>query len=823
MSQSVSGYIFDQNNTPIPFANIYIKASQTGTSTDIKGRYFYQFTNHGIYDVVVTAVGFHSQEFKVRIENNKGIVKNIWLKTNVEELDEIIIKSKGRDPAYGIIKKAVDNKKLWNKQIKSSKVDIYIKAKEVISKKESKKRERKRKEREAQRKLREAENPKTEEEKFDELAKQRKRDIHKLSSSINMLEIKMNRHYQYPNKVKEIRTAYKKYGNTFGLYYKNTIQDEFNFYDNLMYLSKLNEAPLISPLNTISVLTYKFKLIETTFKGGKMLYKIKVTPRKRGNATFNGYIWILDETFHIAKIDLTLHKGGLVKYTDFRVFQEYEFNKDSVLLLVNQVFDYVEKSGRTKFTGKTTVHYSNYEINPVFPKRYFNNEVGITTQEAYDRDSSYWMKIRPEALTAEEQRFQFVKDSIYEYLHSPIYLDSVDSVFNKVTFLDVVWNGVGFRNHKKKESWNFGSLPELISLDPVGGFRLGPGASYFKRWENQKHVSIGGALDWGLLNKDMKGRFRISHKYDPMHQGYVQASVSRNFDILVTNDAISNLFERANWIESDKLRFSTSRELFNGFYGYFDFNFENRREIINYQHTTLFDALYDKPNIAAGFDGYQSSSAGVAVWYTPFQKYMLEPKRKVILGSTWPTFNLYYRKGVKGLFGGDTDFEYIRLNINQNIQVRTLGTSSYHFSAGKFLSKKILKREDYKIFPRGDKWFFASFLQSMQLQDTTINVTDYYFKLNYIHHFNGAIINFVPLVKRLGIHTVIGTSGLLIPESNYRYAEIFGGIERTFKISRTRFRLGVYFVEAKSNLSNIKPRVKFGINFYSFRNDDWGY
>ena len=819
----MSGYVFDENNTPVPFANIYIKSKQTGTSTDIKGRYFYQFTNHGIYDVVVTAVGFHTQEFKIKVEDNKGIVKNIWLKTNIKELNEVVIKSKGRDPAYGIIKKAVDNKKRWKNQVKSSKVDVYIKAKEVITKKESKKRERKRKERERKKKLEEASKSKTDEEIFEEATKKKSREINKLSNSINMLEIKMNRHYQFPNKVKEIRTAYKKYGSTFGLYYKNTIQDEFVFYNNLMYLPKLNKAPLISPLNTISVLTYKFKLVKTTFKDSKMLFKIKVTPRKRGNATFNGFIWILDETFNLDKVDLTLHKGGLVKYTDFRVYQEYEFNKDSILLLTNQVFDYMEKSGKTRFTGKTTVNYSNYEINPVFPKKYFGNEVGITTQEAMDRDSSYWVKIRPKPLTVEEQRFQYVKDSIYEYLNSPAYLDSVDSVYNKITFMDVIWNGVGHRDRKNKQSWSFGSIPELISMEPVSGFRLGPGISYFKKWENEKNINVRAAISWGILNSDTKGSLSVSHKYDPMHEGYMSIRASRSFDILVTSDAVSNLFERANWIEADRLNFRTHRELFNGFFGYFEFNFEDRKSINNYKHTKIFDALFDKPNIAINFAGYQSTSLGFAVWYTPFQKYMLEPKRKVILGSKWPTFNLYYLKGVNGLLGSKIDFDYIRFNINQNFKVRTLGTSSYRFSAGKFLSKRNLKREDYKIFPRSDKWFFASFLQSMQLQDTTINVTDHYFQLNYIHHFNGAVINFVPLIKKLGIHTVIGTSGLLIPTSNYRYAEVFAGVERTFKISRTRFRLGVYFVEAKSNYNNIKPRIKFGINFYSFRNDDWGF
>ena len=111
----------------------------------------------------------------------------------------------------------------------------------------------------------------------------------------------------------------------------------------------------------------------------------------------------------------------------------------------------------------------------------------------------------------------------------------------------------------------------------------------------------------------------------------------------------------------------------------------------------------------------------------------------------------------------------------------------------------------------------------MQLQDTTLNVTNSYLKLNYIHHFNGAIINYVPLVKKLGIHTVAGVSGIMIPQYNYQYAEVFVGIERSFRLSRTRFRLGVYGVEARSSLNKIDPRIKFGINFYSFRNDDWGY
>ena len=772
-SQSISGFVLDENNAPVPFANIYIKSSSIGTSTDGDGKYTFQFTNHGIYTIVVRAIGFETQEFSVTIEGNNEVVKNIWLKTDVNKLKEFEIKSKGRDPAYGIIKNAIENKVRWNTQIKSSKCEVYIKAKEVISEKERKKRERRARQRKRQEEIEEKTKEKTDEELFDEAEKNRKREIFKLAGSINMMEVKMERHYQAPNKVKEIRSAYKEYGNSFGLFFKNTIQNEFNFYDNLMNLYKLNEVPLVSPLNSLSVLTYKFKLIETTFDEGVMIFKIEVTPRKKGNATWEGFIWIRDNSYNIDKVDLSLHKGGLLRYNDFRIQQEYSFNEDSVLLTYKQVFDYVEKSGRTSFTGQTTVVYSDYELDVTFPKRYFGNEVGITSAEAYERDTSYWGKIRPQPLTKEEQRFQIIKDSIREYLTSPAYLDSVDSVYNKVTFLDVAWNGVGFRNRAKKQSLWFGSVPTFIRFDPVNPLRLGPMASYFKRFENERTLNISGNINQGLKNKDIKGNFRIGTKYDPMHLGRIDFYAGKRFDLLVFDDALFNKFQRNNWIETGYFLVRTSRELFNGFYSSLYYSFDNRSSISGYTFTPVFDSIFPgEPNVAGDFDGYKSSRVGIGFSYTPFQKYMLEPKRKVVLGSKWPTFTLRYEKGVNGLLGSSIDYDQLTAEIQHTFKVRTLGTSSYRMEAGKFLSKKELKREDNRIFGRSDQWFFASFLTSMQLQDTTLNVTDSYLKFNYIHHFNGAIMDKIPVINKLKLQLVAGAAAFFIEEEDYKNVDV---------------------------------------------------
>ena len=130
---------------------------------------------------------------------------------------------------------------------------------------------------------------------------------------------------------------------------------------------------------------------------------------------------------------------------------------------------------------------------------------------------------------------------------------------------------------------------------------------------------------------------------------------------------------------------------------------------------------------------------------------------------------------------------------------------------------------DYKIFPRGDQYFFASLMQSMQIQDTTLFANDLFVQAHYVHHFNGAFMNLIPLVNKLGIHTVVGASGLWIKDSQYQYGEWFGGVERYFKASRARWRIGIYYVDAVSSIGRIEPRIKFAINRYSLRDQSWGY
>ncbi|CAG5080344.1 DUF5686 and carboxypeptidase regulatory-like domain-containing protein [Parvicella tangerina] len=817
IAQSLSGFVQDETNAGIPFVNIYVKNQGSGTTTDADGKYFLRFTDPGVYDIVFSSIGYETEEIKVIIEGTNEVNKNVWLVTDENELEEVIVNSKKRDPAYGIIASAISQKDRWNNQFNSSSCKVYIKAKEVISEKEKKKRQK-----EAEKELEAAEN--SQDEDVFATAEKKEQAANKLKQpNMNMVEINLVRHFQQPNKIKEIREGYKKYGSSYGLFFLNTSEAVFNFYDNLMSLENLNVLPVVSPLHFSSVLTYKFKLVETTFEGTRKIYKIKVTPRKSGNASWEGFIWIMDKSFNITQVDLSLDKGGLILYNDFNIKQTYQFLEDSIHTLKRQEFTYTSKTNRSDFEGNTVVTYTDYVINPTFEKRYFKNEVAVTTQEAYDQDTSYWEKIRPAPLTIEEQNFQRIKDSIYAYQNSDRYLDSVDSVFNRITLLDVLWDGIEFSNRKKKRYMYFSSLAGLLDPFEIGGLRVGPDFTLFKKWENEKYISVSPGVDIGLRNGDIKYDFSLRGRYDPMHAGYAGIWTGKLFNTIVENDALSNLFLRSNWIEENRFNAFTSRELFNGFYANLQFRYIDRHAIDKYKFNPEADDWFEGQNVPLTFENYQTSIFVLGLNYTPFQKYMTEPNRKVVLGSKWPTFSFYFERGIPKLFGSDIDFSYISADVNQSFKLGTLGTSSYRIRAGKFINTNDLRYVDQVIFPRGDKWFFASLMASMQIQDTTLTVRDQYLRVHFAHHFNGAIINYIPFVKKLGIHAVAGTSALYIKESNYRYLEGFIGLEKVFKVQRSRMRIGVYFVEATSNYSNITPRIKFAVNRYSLRSKNWGY
>ncbi len=812
-AQSIGGDVVNENGEPVPLANIYVEQTGSGTAADIDGKYFLTL-NPGTYNIVISALGYESKGMEIVVSDLHSAL-NITLGSSGLDLEEIIVTSSRKDPAYAIIRNASENRKRYLKQVESSRVKVYLKATEEVDNTKKKKEPRQQLSNNSQDATAGPEDPFAEEEK---------RKLNQ-ASKLNMVEMEAFVNYQLPNDYKEERTAFKAYGDKKGLFIPLFSETNFNFYENMVDLNGIAEVPVISPISRTAILSYKFKLIESTEENGQLVHKIKVIPRKKGNSTVSGFIYINEELWNINRLDVQFTKGALRAFDDFQLKQEYSLQEDSLWIADRIEFIYSTKFGRYKnYYGNTLISFSEFQNNYEFPPRFFKNEVSVTSKEAYKRDSMYWDSIRVVPLTEVEREVVDYRDSVDAVVNSKEYQDSIQAEYNKIQLLDLVWDGVGFRNNQKKSHLLFPPIPELLDFELVGGFRVGPSLSYSRQWENGQRFSFWGEANIGLRNKDIIGEFSSFYRYNPHKLSDIRLKAGRDFESVNAFESILNQLKSSNYILNDFIRLSHRFEVVNGLFLKVRGKIDNRHSIEGLDSRSFINdvVINDQPLV---FDDYVAFITETSLSYTPGQKYMTEPTRKVILGSKWPTFTLYYERGWPGVFTSEVHHDYLGFNINQNILLGMLGNSKYRFKTGKFLNTKNLRYVDLKRFQRSNPYWQADPLNAFQLLDSSLIVRDDLFlEFHHIHHFNGALINNIPLIKKTRVNVVVGGGALWVKESNYLHGEVYAGLERVFKIGpRRRMRLGAYGVFAESNNTAPDTQIKFSIDIIDTWKREWDF
>jgi hypothetical protein len=171
--------------------------------------------------------------------------------------------------------------------------------------------------------------------------------------------------------------------------------------------------------------------------------------------------------------------------------------------------------------------------------------------------------------------------------------------------------------------------------------------------------------------------------------------------------------------------------------------------------------------------------------FQPGQQYVEFPKRKVALGSSYPTFTIDYSKGVKNIFGSDVDYDKWSLNVTEDVSLKLAGVIKYNLTLGGFLNNNSVAPQDYKHFYGNQTIFANQYVRSFQ--NATYyqfsNASSFYAEMHFEHHSNGLISNKIPLLKKWNWNFVEGANALFINPQR-KYAETFIGLENIFKILR---------------------------------------
>lgn len=837
LNAQIVGIVTDTAWAPIPNVKLFDKSGISLSQSRLDG-FFGLNLRSGNYKIVFSHPNFYPQEIPLIVSGNYRDTLKVVLTPKTERIDMLVINKEWKDPGPTYMRQAIAMRDSWSKRLPSTSSLIYTRAYE-----ESKTSFKSKKS-----KPNIAPDSATERwmvsppvivsdssivhsslKSNDSLSLNHiagSKDVERIADTqrINaFMEILLIRDQAYPNKLKEIRQGVRKIGSKSFLFYLTAADGDFNPYQNLFQIPALCPLPVMSPLSNSALLAYKFQ-----YKGsyvhpdyGRIL-KIQMQGRQTANATVNGELELVEDGFWVLKSTLEFPKHLMAEYDLMRVVQYYKRTSDNWIVSDSMRFYYSAKFGKTTLSAVTQVDVKSRTINPPWKKNHFGLEISKTIDSAYQRDSAFWEKQRSTPLTINQAKAIALNDSLQRVYTSEKYLDSVEKSINTVNFKSLVLEGQGYKNRKKGLEMSFQPLWNIYQPWWPGGTRVSMFSRIEKTFENKRSVTVSENLSYGLRNQDLRGTVYLSTLYNPYKRASFTVSGGRDFGVINGNAAYLDMFRRDNFYVHNHVTAYHNQELINGLFLRLQGEYSSREDMSGYQFDEFGDSLFEN-NKPAIFNSNKAFYATVNLSYTPFQRYISEPKQKVILGSAWPTVGIRIKKAVPGVLGSSIDYTYLEYYLNHEFPIGLFGTSEIKANSGSFMNYRNISLIDYRYQRRGDASIFTPPLYAFQQLDSTFFTFKRFVEVHYQHRFNGALLNKIPLVKKLSLSERAGVNVLYAPERrNMFFYEGYVGIDKLIRIWRDRYKIGIYYTAGYSNIFE-KPRYGFKINFeyYDRFNNKW--
>ncbi len=790
----ISGTVTDDKGNILPFASVFIKGSSQGTTSNNRGRYFLDLLP-GRYIIICQYVGYARQEKQLTL-GTESVTLDFQLSVQQTSLKEVIVKPGGEDPAYEIIRHAIKKRKSYENPLDSFTCEAYIKT--LIR----------------SRKLPSKILGKTfsDEDRKDLGVDSDGRGIIYLSESLTKIAFKK------PDKVKlEVISGRESGSNGYGFNFPTFI----NFYSNNVniFITQLSPRGYVSPIADGALNYYKYKFLGSFFEDGKEINQIRVIPKRRFEPLFSGTINITEGDWRIHSLDLLLTKDYQLEIVDSLSIRQIQVPiAPNIWRTQNQVVDFSFKKFGIDVSGNFLNVYSNYELDPRFRKKYFNNVVVRYDTGVNKKTFAYWDSLRPVPLAPEELEDFRIKDSTFKSHNDSTYLeraaDSLRKKQGRITVTNVLLNGVRRSDYdpEKPLSINISPLLPGLEYNTVEGIVLNEQVSLLKEYKKTGNsIEFTPHVRYGFSNTHFNAWANLTFSKKIYQMDLDGESFSRSSWTLAGGKRVSQfnpdnpigpamnalytLFFRDNYMKIYENYFGSAeykKRFDNGLRLSGTLLYEDRMPLNNTSNYSLFGNKekaftpnYPYEIISQNFQRNQALIAGIDLQFKPGQRYIEFPDNRLAIGSKYPTLAISFRAGIPNVLGSDVNYEKWQFSVWDNINFKLRGVFKYRFSIGGFLNTKSLYVMDYQQF-NGNQTFYASpYLNSFQLAPYYLNsTTASLYGVGHIeHHFNGMLTNKVPLLRNLQWNLVVGSNAFYVNSSN-NYVEIFAGLENIFKLLR---------------------------------------
>jgi len=644
----------------LPFVSILVKGTQTGTLSDIDGKFEISIPEGNTSaSLQVSYLGYEPKNisFTEMTDPDKAVIK---LKAAGIQLGTVTVIA-GENPAHRIIKKASRNRDQNNpEKMHSFTYNSYNKFFVTADLSAN------------------IDSVSADDTTITGIVKFFKKQ------HLFLIESVTARKFLQPNNNKETVMASRVSG------FKNspfalmaTQMQSFSFYDD--FISVVDEKYL-NPLCEGSTKKYFFLLEDTLYSGNDTVFVISFKPRK--NKNFNALKGVLYINTHGYAIQNVI--AGPDRPDDYtlsiKVQQKYELIEGKQWFPVQLNTDWVWKnatvSSKKDPTQKANMkavsrsYIKDIVLNPELKKKQFS-EVEVEVDKNADRqDEAFWNKYRIDTLNTREKR-------TYQKIDS---LGKAENLDKKVMFLEALFN-----NRLPIGIFDL-NLDKILKANQYEYVRLGVGLHTNEKLS--KAFTIGGYVGYGFGDKDWKYGADLSLVLWKKKELALNASYEKD----LVESGGTRFFENVRTLNSSELY----RDLYVGV-------FDN---ITRYQASFSFRALkYFRANVyanhqqrfgdtqlgsedAKGFtvlkDTFNFNEAGIQIKFLYKEKFLQTLRHKISFGSDYPVLFVNLAKGFDQTYlsqAGDFDYWKIDLKLEALKTFKTIGSTRVQLAAGKVFGR----------------------------------------------------------------------------------------------------------------------------------------
>jgi hypothetical protein len=797
----VFGTVWDaEKGIAMPYVKVNFKNTKIGVVTDSLGKYYIE-SYYASDSIEFSAYGYLT--LSVAIQKDQSQEVNMRMLTSYKKMEEVVITVSSESPAVKLHKRIIAHKDINNKEkLVSYEYENYNKFQLDLNNL----------------------GPNFENR---ELVKRLDLLLNYLDTAENstkflpaLLSESISKFYylKNPKKKKEILEATRVTGieNLQFNQFLGQMYFDINIYDNNVNI--LNRS-FVSPISNIARSYYDFYLKDSTFIGDNWCYKLDFIPKRVGDMTFEGTMWVHDTTYAIKEITAKISPEANINYVNDLYFEHsfdqiepevWMLTKEKIIIDVKIVED-------TKLYGvyaRKTSTRKNFLINKPHEVEFYNsdNTVNISDSAAL-RNEAYWNENRHEDLSNQEA-------GIIEMVDSLNTLPFFNKLRNVTYFLSTGYYPLG--------KIEIGNAFSLLSINPVEKFR----AALAIRTSNafSRRLELGGKLAYGFGDEKLKYGLLIRYNITPKKRGMLSLYYSKDIEQIgqsPTAAAVGSTFSsifRTGPLDKltmvSKIGFNLEKDIKKDFIFFGGFEWK--------EYIPLGKANYVKFSSSTGvFDTLNkiTTSEFIArIRWAKNEEFIGGSFDRSSVGTRYPILSLQGIFGIKDLFGGNYSYQKIEFQMEHNIPIGILGRLRYGISAGSVFGTTAYPF--LKVHEGSQSyWLYTNAFNRMSFFEF---ISDQYIGAFIENHWEGLLFDRLPYINRLKLRLVSSgriiygsiskrhTAEMLLPVDTKSfdkipYAEATIGIENIAKILRVDLVWRITHLTPEIHPLSIRARWSFNL------------